>query len=128
VDDRVCLATRNGRATVFPASEVPVLKAAGKGVTGIKTREGGEVMAFELASGATDGPTVTTSFGRQVVVRERAFGLGRRGARGKVVLRRGSIDTWVRGPEVRTDDKAALPLLFADDALPVADSDPSGEE
>src|SRR5690606_16584554 len=37
--ENVAVATTGGRAMLFPAAEVPILKAAGKGVTGIKTRE-----------------------------------------------------------------------------------------
>jgi DNA gyrase subunit A len=113
VDDRVCLATRGGRAAVFPASGVAILRAAGKGVTGIKTKER-DVVAFALAQDPNDGPTVTTSFGREVVVRERTFE-GKRGGRGKVVLRRGTIDSWSRGPELwlGEDQPAAV-----DDATP----------
>ncbi len=103
-DERVCLATKKGRALVFEVAEVPVLKAAGKGVTGIKLRDADEVMAFELGRGSLEGPTVITSFGRELVVRERKFGLGHRGGRGKVVLTRGTIDEWLREPVILLDE------------------------
>ena len=105
-DERVAAATKGGRAIVFEVSEVPILKAAGKGVLGIKVRDDDEVMAFELARSSLDGPTVTTSFGRELVVRERKFGVSKRGGRGKVVLKRGSIDAWRREAVLRLDDKA----------------------
>ena len=60
---------------------------------------------------------MTTSFGREVVVRERTFE-GTRGGRGKVVLRRGTIESWARGPEL---------WLLADDATPT-NGVGSGEE
>jgi len=103
---RVGAASRGGRAIVFALDDTPILKAAGKGVTGIKLRDDDEVIAFELARSTLQGPTVTTSFGRDLVVRERKFGLGKRGSRGKVVLKRGSIDGWQRAPivAVLTDD------------------------
>jgi DNA gyrase subunit A len=98
LDVNVAVATNQGRAMLFPVSEVPVLRAAGKGVTGIKLRDGDELIAAELARGSLAGPTVHTSFGRELVVRERKFGVSKRGGRGKVVLKRGTIDIWDRGP------------------------------
>jgi DNA gyrase subunit A len=121
-DERVCAATKQGRAIVFDGAEVPILKAAGKGVTGIKTRDGDEVMAFELARGSLDGPTVVTSFGRELVVRERKFGLSKRGGRGKVVLKRGTIDSWQRGAILRLDEGADTSVA------PSHDDDLDGEE
>ncbi|MBN2799046.1 MAG: DNA topoisomerase IV subunit A [Deltaproteobacteria bacterium] len=97
-EGNVAVATRQGRAMLFPVAEVPILKASGKGVTGIKLREDDEVMAFELAISSLDGPTVITGQGRDVVVRERKFAVSKRGGRGHVVLRRGTIDTWVQSP------------------------------
>lgn len=85
---------------IFEVSDVPILKAAGKGVTGMKLRDGDEIMAFELGRGSLEGPEVTTSFGRELVVRERKFGVSKRGGRGKVVLTRGTIDRWARTPTV----------------------------
>lgn len=99
--ERVAVASKGGRAMLFESSEVPILRAAGKGVTGIKLRDGDEVMCFELAEGSLGGPTVLTGQGRELVVRERKFGISRRGGRGRVVLKRGSIDTWVREPSIR---------------------------
>lgn len=98
--ERVGVATRGGRAAVFLLEEVPVLKAPGKGVLGVRLRDGDEIVAFELGRNDQEGPTVVTSFGRELVVNEKKFGIGRRGGRGKVVLQRGSIDQWKRGPAV----------------------------
>ncbi len=120
--ERVCLASTGGRVTVFLATEIPVLKAAGKGVAGLKLREDDGIMAFELASGPMEGPSVTTSFGRALEVRERTFGLSKRGSRGKVVLKRGSIDTWRREPMVLTGD-APKPAPVVADAAPVVHDD-----
>ncbi|MBX2802976.1 MAG: DNA topoisomerase IV subunit A [Myxococcales bacterium] len=110
--DRVCLATRGGRATSFSVLTVPVLKAPGKGVGGIKVRDDDAVMAFELADDENSGPTVTTSFGRDLVVNDK-FGSDSYGGRGKVVLKRGSIDEWHRRPA----------LLLGPDRHPLDDAD-----
>ncbi|TVQ90156.1 MAG: DNA topoisomerase IV subunit A [Deltaproteobacteria bacterium] len=99
--DRLALATTKGRAMIFPTDEVSVLKAAGKGVAGIKLRESDRVMAADLVHHSLDGPTVITALGRELVVRERKFGVSSRGNRGSVVLKRGTIDRWVRGPTLQ---------------------------
>ena len=101
--ERVAVATHGGRAMLFPLDDVPLLKAAGKGVIGIKLRPDDRVIACELARNTLDGPSVVTSHGRELVVRERKFGVSTRGGRGNVVLRRGSIDRWLRGPQVLLD-------------------------
>ncbi|MFT7520503.1 MAG: DNA gyrase subunit A [Kiritimatiellia bacterium] len=96
----VSVATSGGRAMLFKADDVSILRAAGKGVMGIKLRDDDRVMCMELATKSLDGPTVITGNGRELVVRERKFGVSTRGGRGNVVLKRGSIDTWVREPIV----------------------------
>lgn len=106
--DRIGLATSKGRAMIFATDEIGVLKAAGKGVTGIKLRDDDKVMAVDFCRTSLDGPAVITALGRELVVRERKFGISSRGNRGSVVLKRGTIDTWVRGPAVSlgsTDDE-----------------------
>ena len=99
---------------LFSALDVPILRAAGKGVTGIKLRDEDEVIAFELAIGSLAGPTVKTSFGRELVVRERKFGIGKRGGRGKVVLQRGTMDGWER-PMVVALGKPTSPAVVAEE-------------
>ncbi len=121
-DENVAVATRHGRAMLYRATDVSILKAAGKGVNGINTRDNDRVMACELARTSLQGPTVLTSFGRELVVRERKFGIGTRGGRGKVVLKRGTIDAWVRGPVVLLADTGR------DDAAPSGVADQDGEE
>ena len=81
--EKVCVASQLGRAMVFSSDEVPVLRAAGKGVTGIKLRPEDAVMACELGVSSLDGPLVITGQGRELVVRERKFGISKRGARGR---------------------------------------------
>ncbi len=95
------VASSGGRAMIFPVDETPILARGGKGNLGIKLRPDDRVLAFELVTGSLDGPEVVTSFGRDLVVRERKFGISKRGGRGKVVLKRGSIDEWKREPVLR---------------------------
>ncbi|MEN0061577.1 MAG: DNA topoisomerase IV subunit A [Myxococcota bacterium] len=104
---RVCLATRRGRVAVYPVVEVPVLKAAGKGSSGIKLIGEDEVIAFMLASSATEGPTVLTRQGREVRVTERDQGLHAHGSRGRVILKRGSMRDWSQPPVLAAHDPSA---------------------
>jgi DNA gyrase subunit A len=105
--ENCCVATRMGRAMLFPVEETSVLRSSGKGTMGIKLRPDDEVICFDLATNSLEGPEVVTGKGRTLVIRERKFGLGKRGGRGKVVLKRGSIDSWTRHPEVRLADGSA---------------------
>ena len=100
---------------LFAVAEVPVLRAPGKGVLGIKLRSDDAIMAFELARRSLAGPTVLTSFGRELVIRERKFGVSKRGGRGRVVLQRGSIDTWLREPCLQTGAEETPDLLYTED-------------
>ncbi|MFK7930299.1 MAG: DNA topoisomerase (ATP-hydrolyzing) subunit A [Myxococcota bacterium] len=127
---QVGLVSSTANALVFPTDDTPLLKAAGKGVTGIKMPKEGRVVAAGLVSGRFKGLTVLTNNGREVVVREGKFG-GSRGNRGGVILKRGSIDSWVRpGPEVwipGTDDPDADDADPTDD-VPGDDTEDGGEE
>jgi DNA gyrase subunit A len=116
--EQMCVATTLGRAMCFEVVEVPILRAAGKGVMGIKVRPNDRVMACELAQNTLQGPAVVTSRGRELVVRTRKFGITRRGGRGRVVLKRGSIDLWHRQPV----------LLLGVPDTPPEDEEPEGEE
>ena len=46
--ETLSIASVQGRAICFEASEVKIIRGSGKGVTGIKLRPGDRVMAFEL--------------------------------------------------------------------------------
>jgi DNA gyrase subunit A len=92
--ERVCVATKAGRAMLYNVNDVAVLRGSGKGTMGIKLRSHDEVLAFELARGSLEGPEVVTARGRTLVVRERKFGISKRGGRGRVVLQKGQIATW----------------------------------
>jgi len=93
--DRVALVSSGGNGLVFPVDDVTLLKAPGKGVTGIKLAKGARVMAAELVRDRTQGPTVVTSRGRELTVREGKFG-GSRGNKGGVIIQRGTVDEWKR--------------------------------
>ena len=105
--ETLSIASVQGRAICFEASEVKIIRGSGKGVMGIKLRPGDRVMAFELTREKFKGATVTTSTGREEVVRPSKFA-GKRGGRGRVVLKRGSFVHW-DSPVMRYDlSEAAL--------------------
>jgi len=99
--ENICVATLGARALVFPVSQVPPIKASGKGTLAIKLRDGDQVMAFELAKSSIQGPMVVTNGGREFRVSERKFGVGTRAGKGAVVLRRGSIQEWQQVPQLQ---------------------------
>lgn len=117
---KVCVATHRGKAAVFPVTSLPVLKSPGKGVGGVKLDETDHVMACELAVAADEGPAVTTSRGRTLVVNQASFGSSTYGGRGKVVLKKGTIELWQRqpelwlGPETEDGDSGAEPTSGGD--------------
>ncbi len=97
--EHICVASIEGNALSFPVAEAHILKAAGKGTTAIKLKKTDHVFAFELGCKETDGPTVHTTNGREIVVNARHYG-GARAARGKAVIRRGGLENWTREPFV----------------------------
>jgi DNA gyrase subunit A len=95
---RIGLASRKSRVMVTLADGLPVLKAAGKGVQAIKLDDDDQIVACEVSDDALGGPAVVTSTGRELVVSERAYGRSERASRGHLVLKRGAIHQWKRGP------------------------------
>lgn len=94
----VALASDAGNVLLFPVLESNVLKAAGKGITAMKLKGKEQVLAFEMALTNGDGPTVSTTNGRELVVNARKFDIGSRAARGRAVIKRGGLATWHREP------------------------------
>jgi DNA gyrase/topoisomerase IV subunit A len=88
---RVVVLTRANRATVFPALELKLLRAGGRGVAGIRLAEGDAVIAAAVAHDKDDGIAVTTSRGRAVTLCERELGLSHRGGKGAEILKRGTV-------------------------------------
>jgi len=91
------LATTGGNCLSFPVDELNVLGGPGKGVTAIKCGKDDRVLAFELHTKHHDGATVLTTTGREESARYSKFS-GKRGARGKAVLRRGGFTSWIQHP------------------------------
>ncbi len=98
-EEHVCLASVQGNVLAFLASEIPVLRGAGKGVMAIKLRPEDRVLAYELHTDKANGPTVLTQLGREEIVNSRRFA-GARADRGSQLFRRGYFALWKRPPEI----------------------------
>lgn len=93
------LASEGGNMLAYPIAELPVVKAAGRGITAMKLNEGDTVFAFELARTPAEGALVKTPQGREEIARLSKFG-GKRGDKGGVVIKRGGFVEWVRTPQL----------------------------
>ncbi len=98
----VSLASRKGNILSFPATELSVVKSAGKGFLAMKLAADDSILAFELAHSQFEGATVITPQGREEVARYSKF-KGKRGARGAAVIRRGSFTSWLQEPSLISD-------------------------
>lgn len=98
-EDHVCLASTQGNVLAFLASEIPVLRGAGKGVMAMKLREDDTVFAYELHHDNNTGPSVLTQLGREEVVTAKKYG-GARASRGSQLFRRGYFAVWRRPPVI----------------------------
>lgn len=99
--EQVSIATEQGRALTFPVGQANVLKGAGKGVIAIKLESTDRVIAFMLSRDRMEGCLVTTSNGRDEVIRPNKFEASRAG-KGRAVLRRGRFVSWQQ--DVHRDD------------------------
>ncbi|MEL6771385.1 MAG: DNA topoisomerase IV subunit A [Bacteroidota bacterium] len=101
-DEHVCLATKQGRALIFPAQQVPVVKSIAKGVIAIRLDGSGDrVLGAALSTTARDGLEVETSRGRSEIVRTTKFDVTNRGGKGRVVIQRGTLRAAKPEPVVR---------------------------
>lgn len=98
-DENVCMASKEGRALIFPVHQIPVFKSAAKGVIAMRlSGKGDRVLGFTLATAARQGLEVETSRGRREVVRTTKFEVSNRGNKGKTVIQRGTLARVVQPP------------------------------
>ncbi len=109
-------ASRNTHVLAFPTAEANLLKAAGKGVTGIKLAGSDEVVVFAVARAKGDGPEITLSTGRNFQVTLSAAA-GPRAGKGRQLLKRGTteappfaVSVWMDPQRTET----VQPKLFED--------------
>jgi DNA gyrase subunit A len=88
------------RILSFPISDIPLVKSSGKGVYAIKldlkdSKIGEKVVGFVMARNINDGILTKTSRGKEFLISPKTS-CGRRGGKGKQVIKRGSIETWIQ--------------------------------
>ena len=90
--ENVCLASRDGRALIFPVAQVPVFRSAAKGVIAMRLDgDGDAVLGMAVSDAARRGLDVETSRGRTEIVRATKFEVSNRGNRGQVVIAKGTL-------------------------------------
>ena len=99
-DDCVCLASEQGRVTVFRALSLKLLRASGRGVNALKLQGKDGVLGFTLSPKRSRGLIVETTNGRAVHVTERKYGVTKRGGKGSVVIKRGGLRLVAMEPTV----------------------------
>ncbi len=90
--ENVCLASRDGRALIFPVRQIPVFKSAAKGVIGMRLAGADDrVLGMAVSDAARRGLEVETSRGRTEIVRTTKFAVSNRGNRGQTIISKGTL-------------------------------------
>ncbi len=90
--ENVCLASKQGRALIFPVPQVPVFKSAAKGVIAMRlSGKDDRVLGMACSDAARRGLEVETSRGRTEIVRTTKFEVTNRGNKGATILQRGTL-------------------------------------
>lgn len=103
----VFLASEKGVVIHFAMDEVPILSGAGKGLRGIKLKEGDFVLGAALMSKARDTLRVLTSGDQEKVLGQQKYALVSRGGKGHQAVQRSTFTKIVR-PAIELVDWAAL--------------------
>lgn len=90
-DGFVSCISSNTRAIVFPVSEIPALKTAGKGVRALALDPGTHLAAARVVESEDQGVRVRISDNRELTISERRMMKSTRGAKGRLLLRRGTV-------------------------------------
>ena len=90
--ENVCLASCEGYALIFPLRQIPIFRNPAKGVITMRLGPKDRILGFTLSSAARQGLEVETSRGRREVVRTTKFEVKNRGNKGRLVIKRGSLE------------------------------------
>jgi len=85
------VATRKGRASLFPLEEVNYLSGPGRGVIAIKVEEGDRVLAAAATADPKKGLRVYTSGDRKIDLTPARYRVAGRGGRGIQLVKRGGL-------------------------------------
>ena len=97
--ENACLASRQGRALIFPVTQVPVFKSAAKGVIAMRLDGSGDrVLGLAVSDAARRGLEVETSRGRTEIVRTTKFEVSNRGNKGATIISKGTLKTATPDP------------------------------
>ena len=94
-DENVCIASWQGRALIFPAQQVSIVKGASKGVVAMRLEKADRLIGYALSAAARQGLEVKTSRGRSEVIRPTKFEITNRGNKGRNVIQRGSLQATI---------------------------------
>ena len=90
--ENVCLASRQGRALIFPVPQIPVFKSAAKGVIAMRLQGADDkVLGMAVSDAARRGLEVETSRGRTEIVRTTKFEVTNRGNKGTTIISKGTL-------------------------------------
>ena len=90
--ENVCLASRQGRALIFPVPQVPVFKSAAKGVIAMRLAgKDDKVLGMAVSDAARRGLEVETNRGRTEIVRTTKFEVTNRGNKGTTIISKGTL-------------------------------------
>ncbi len=97
--ENVCLASRQGRALIFPVPQIPVFKSAAKGVIAMRLSGADDrVLGMAVSDAARRGLEVETSRGRTEIVRTTKFEVTNRGNKGSTIISRGTLSAATPDP------------------------------
>ncbi|HEX8298307.1 MAG TPA: DNA gyrase C-terminal beta-propeller domain-containing protein, partial [Rubricoccaceae bacterium] len=97
--ENVCLASRDGRALIFPVAQVPVFRSAAKGVIAMRLAgDADAVLGMAVSDAARRGLAVETSRGRTETVRTTKFDVSNRGNRGQTIISKGTLKAATADP------------------------------
>lgn len=90
-DEFVCVASRSGRALIFPVEEIPPIAGPGKGVIAIRMEPEDTLIGATLSVNKREGLAVKTSRGREDIVRRTKYKPARRAGKGNPVILYGEL-------------------------------------
>ena len=97
--ENVCLASREGRALIFPVAQLPVFRSAAKGVIAMRLAgDADAVLGMAVSDAARRGLDVETSRGRTETVRTTKFEVSNRGNRGATIISKGTLKAATADP------------------------------
>ena len=81
----------NTRAIAFDVEDIPVLKTAGKGVRALDLDADTQLVAAQIVESEDDGVCVRLSDNRELTLSVRRLSRGKRGAKGRLLVRNGHV-------------------------------------